>query len=150
MTIAFDPPYGPPGPGTGWENGRDASTPLSAAAMDTELQGLIDVIAAANEILTGPLGHLVLAYAKLPVGITAGTVAAGDDSRFAGADPALVNALVIAYESSPGSGVYTRPDYDGPVGFLGIVPALTGGTTAGGTGTNVAVSGKDVSLEVFA
>lgn len=146
--MTYTPTYGAPGPGSGWEDGSSAGTEISGAALDNMEQGIIDASVAVDEIAPGAPGSRMVDVAKLPVGTTAGTVAAGDDSRLAGADPALVNALVIAYESSPGSGVYTRPNYDGPVGYLGVVMPTAGGTTAGGTGTSVAVTGKDVQLLV--
>jgi hypothetical protein len=106
--------------------------------------GILSVVAALNEILTGPLGSLVVNYSKLPVGTDAGTVTAGDDSRLDAIDPLLAFAPILVYETTPGN--YTRPATARPVWFVGTVPPSNGGTTAGGTGTAVAVAGKDFKV----
>lgn len=146
--MSYTPFYGPPGVGSGWEDGTPAENPLATRinkqALDHAEQGIMDAAAAVDELAPGAPGTRVVDVAKLPVGTTAGTVAAGDDSRLAGADPLLANAALFIAETTPGH--YTRPATTKRVIFVGTVPALPGGTTAGGTGTAVAVTGLDFQI----
>jgi hypothetical protein len=141
MTITFVPPYGPPGPSSGWQNDPSGDTPLTEGVLDDWTQATMDVVAALNEILAGPLGSVVINYLNLPVGTTAGTVAAGDDSRFVSIPTVLNNALLCVIEVA---GVYgARPVWPNPVVWIGTDTPTGGGTVTSGT---TAVDGFDVYI----
>jgi hypothetical protein len=138
--MPYVPYYGAPGPSSGWENGSPLTNPnateLLAEALDHSEQGLIDVSAAVDEVAPGAPGSRVIDVAKLPA-----EVVLTDDPRLNPSAPALTMALLVVVESG---GVYPdRPEWDGPVAWLGVDEPASGGTTAGGPGM---VAGLDVRL----
>jgi hypothetical protein len=135
--ATYVPYYGPPGPGTGWET----TTEITSPALDNIEQGTIDNSVAVDEIAPGAPGFRQVDPTKLPVGTTAGTVAAGDDSRFVSIPTVLNNALLCVIEVA---GVYgARPVWPNPVVWMGTDTPTGGGTVTSGT---TAVDGFDVYI----